>query len=123
MPAAGVPLSVPVPLPLSTKVTPAGSVAPPSVIVGRREAGRRDGERAGRADREGRRRRAGDRRRLAAPCSVKVCVAGVADRRWSAVKVSAIAAAAAGGGRAGERGGAVAVVGEASRRQAARRST
>ena len=34
MPAAGVPLNVPVPLPLSTNVTPAGSVAPPSVRDG-----------------------------------------------------------------------------------------
>ena len=34
MPAAGVPLSVPVPLPLSTNVTPAGSAAPPRASVG-----------------------------------------------------------------------------------------
>ena len=34
MPAAGVPLNVPVPLPLSTKVTPAGSATPPIASAG-----------------------------------------------------------------------------------------
>ena len=34
VPAAGVPLSVPVPLPLSTNVTPAGSATPVRVIAG-----------------------------------------------------------------------------------------
>src|SRR6266446_4742930 len=34
VPAAGVPLSVPVPLPLSVKLTPDGSAAPPRVIDG-----------------------------------------------------------------------------------------
>ena len=34
MPAAGVPLSVPVPLPLSTNVTPPGSATPLRVIAG-----------------------------------------------------------------------------------------
>ena len=34
MPAAGVPLSVPVPLLLSTKVTPAGNAAPPIAMAG-----------------------------------------------------------------------------------------
>jgi len=34
LPGAGVPLSVPVPFPLSTKVTPPGKVAPPSLRAG-----------------------------------------------------------------------------------------
>ncbi len=34
MPAAGVPLSVPVPSPLSTNVTPLGSAAPPCARLG-----------------------------------------------------------------------------------------
>ena len=34
VPAAGVPLNVPVPLPLSTKVRPDGNAAPPRAIVG-----------------------------------------------------------------------------------------
>ena len=34
MPAAGVPLSVPVPSPLSTNVTPLGSAAPPCTRLG-----------------------------------------------------------------------------------------
>jgi len=34
VPAAGVPLSVPVPLPLSVKVTPVGRLTPPRVRLG-----------------------------------------------------------------------------------------
>ena len=62
MPAAGVPLSVPVPLPLSTNVTPAGSATPPIASVGSGRPLVVTVNDPGMTNREGRARRARDGR-------------------------------------------------------------
>ena len=64
VPAAGVPLSVPVPLPLSANVTPAGSATPPIASVGSGKPLVVTVNVPARADRERRGRRARDGRRL-----------------------------------------------------------